>query len=175
MSRLIDDSDPCILSNITNVHIHKKVKVQIGKKTTYVVNFANPIWNPASSPEDAVSSDGFKILGNDSLLYIDDDSNGAIRLYSKEISGVRKYIKTIGTVEYDKGIVTLNDLQITLAANNMLKIHCIPDSNDIVSVRNQLVVIEDADIVTNAIADTVASGKSSGGTNYQFTSKFVKH
>ena len=56
------------------------------------------------------------------------------------------------------------------ANNNKLTFTIKPQSNDVVSVRSQLVIIAEELMAVNAIADTVATGSSSGGTNYIFTS-----
>jgi hypothetical protein len=75
-----------------------------------------------------------------------------------------------GTVDYANGIITINDINITYANNNRLTFTIKPQSNDIVSVRSQLVMVAEDQLAINAIADSVATGSSSGGTNYIFTS-----
>ena len=45
-----------------------------------------------------------------------------------------------------------------------------PQSNDVVSIRNQLVQIRDEDIYVNVVADKVALGDQAGNSNYVFTS-----
>jgi hypothetical protein len=78
--------------------------------------------------------------------------------------------KTLGTVNYTTGKLVINDFVILSATNNQITIYCVPDSNDIVSVRNQIVAINQNSTKLNVIVDTVASGQFTGGTNYVFSS-----
>jgi hypothetical protein len=45
-----------------------------------------------------------------------------------------------------------------------------PQSNDVVSIRNQLVTIPDNNITVSVVLDKVSVGDPGGGTNYIFTS-----
>ena len=67
----------------------------------------------------------------------------------------------------------LNDINITSATNSKVTITIKPSSNDVVSVRSQLALIAEDQIVVNAVVDKVASGGSSGGSNYIFTTSHV--
>lgn len=167
--RTIDDSDPAILGNITTVKIRKDVTVSLGSEQTYIIHFNNPIWNSNGS-EDAVLTSGFKILGNNNTMFIADNGEGILRLFYFQTPGVRAYLQNIGTVDYDAGTVTISDITITTATDNILEVTVVPKSNDIVSVRDQLVSISEEDIVTGAVIDKSVSGEFSGGTNYIFTS-----
>ena len=44
------------------------------------------------------------------------------------------------------------------------------NSNDIVSVRNVLLTINESDITVNTIVDKIATGESSAGVDYQTSS-----
>ena len=78
--------------------------------------------------------------------------------------------KTLGTVNYVTGKLVINDLIIASAPNNLIEIICTPDSNDVVSVRNQIVALNQNSTRVSVIVDTVASGQFAGGTNYIFSS-----
>ena len=45
-----------------------------------------------------------------------------------------------------------------------------PQSNDVVSIRNQLVVIPDEKITVTMVLDKLSIGDPAGGANYVFTS-----
>jgi hypothetical protein len=62
----------------------------------------------------------------------------------------------------------IQSLNITSATDNLLTFTIRPASNDVVSVRNQLAVIEENQIVLRAIEDKVSSGETTAGS-YVFT------
>ena len=78
---------------------------------------------------------------------------------------------TVGTVNYETGLITLNNLSIsgTTLSNGTINISIEPSSYDVVSVRNQLASIANEDIVVSAIADKVASGESTSSADYVHT------
>ena len=169
LSRLIDASEDSILSNISTLTLVRSITPSIGTGTSYVINIENPIYS-AGVAEDSVVSEGFIVDGTAETVYLEDDGVGNIRLFYYASANTKKYVNTNqGTVDYANGIITINDINITYANNNRLTFTIKPQSNDIVSVRSQLVMIAEDQLAINAIADSVATGSSSGGTNYIFT------
>jgi len=169
LSRLIDASEDSILSNISTLTLVRSITPTIGTGTSYVIGIENPISN-AGVAENAVLSDGFIVDGTAETVYLEDDGVGNLRLFYYASANTKRYVNTNqGTVDYTKGIITVNDINITYANNNRLTFTIKPQSNDIVSVRSQLVMIAEEQLTINAIADSVATGSSSGGTNYIFT------
>jgi hypothetical protein len=77
---------------------------------------------------------------------------------------------TAGTVDYDNGVITIDSIYITTAPNNKVSFIIKPLSNDVVSVRNQLVLIDQSTTKVNAIIDSIASGsQAAGSSDYIFT------
>jgi hypothetical protein len=170
LSRLIDTAEDSILSNISTLTLVRSITPSIGTGTSYVIRIENPIYS-AGVPEDAVLSEGFIVDGTAETVYLEDDGVGNLRLFYYASANTKKYVNANqGTVDYTNGIITINDINITYANNNKLTFNIKPQSNDIVSVRSQLVMIAENQMAINAIADSVATGSSSGGTNYIFTS-----
>jgi len=167
---LIDASEESILSNITTLVLKRSFTPTFNTRTSYVITIDNPIYTEGV-PEGAVTSDAFTIEGSSETFYFEDDGVGAIRLYYFVGAGTKRYINAnLGTVNYTTGAITLNDINITSATNNEITITIKPSSNDVVSVRSQLALIAEEQIVVNAVVDKVASGETSGGSNYIFTS-----
>lgn len=170
LSRLIDATDASITSNITNVKMAKVFSPEFNTKAKYNISFNNPIYNSGSA-EEAVKSSPFFITSTDQPVYIDDDGLGHLRLFYYTGTSTKVFInKTLGTVNYKTGKLVINDFVILSAENNQITLFCVPDSNDIVSVRNQIVAINQNKTRLNVIVDTVASGQFTGGTNYVFSS-----
>ena len=90
--------------------------------------------------------------------FFDDDGKGNLRIYSL-VAGVRTYLETqAGTVDYTNGVITINAVQITSVSNvdgsasTQFRLTVLPDSNDIIPVRNQLLEI---DTINTTVVGTV--------------------
>ena len=170
LSRLVDNTDVAITSNITNILMMKVITPDFNAKAKYIITFNNPIRTSGSATE-AIKSSAFYVTSTDQPVYIDDDGVGNLRMFYYTGLNTKVFLnKTLGTVNYTTGKLVINDLVIISAPNNEILIDCVPDSNDIVSVRNQIVAIRQNLNNVNVIVDTVASGQYSGGTNYIFSS-----
>jgi hypothetical protein len=71
----------------------------------------------------------------------------------------------IGTIDLDKGILTVESLQAD--DDVTVYIDVIPSSNDIAPKRNQLLTIDMSRLNITADVDTIASGGSSRAVDYQ--------
>lgn len=176
LSALIDQTEDSIVSNITTIKLHREVNVAYGLNTTYEINLGNPIYY-SSVPEQSVSSHGFMIPGYDQMMYLEDSPSptghtGIFKMYYIE-NDVKTYVREFGEINYDTGYMKLNELTITgidTQESPTFDLIVKPQSNDVVSIRNQLVQIRDEDIYVNVIADKVALGDQAGNSNYVFTS-----
>jgi uncharacterized protein YqfB (UPF0267 family) len=171
LGRIIDAAEPSILSNITSITLRRDVIPAFNRSSRYVVRLDNPIFRELNS-EDHVLSTGFNILGRTEEFYLSDDGNGNMRLfYYAGSKTLRVYLdNTAGTVDYDNGVITINSIYITAAPNNKVSFIIIPLSNDVVSVRNQLVLIDRSITKVNAIIDSIVSGsQAAGSSEYIFT------
>ena len=181
---LIDDTDSSILSNITTVKMYKEITPTLNSGLKYTLNFNNAFFNPHSghnaSAGGIVSSSGFKINDDSSTNehFLDDDGAGNIRVYY--LSGTTRIYtdSTYGTVDYTTGEIILTSAHLTSisnvdgAASTVVRIFTIPNSNDIVPVRNQILEIDTANSSVNGSVDTIESGSSQAGTTYTTTSSY---
>ena len=81
---------------------------------------------------------------------------------------------TAGTITYSTGVININSLTYSSTSNTDASIDftITPDSNDIVSSRNQLLDITASQISVSGTADTVASGETSAGVGYTTSSSY---
>jgi len=161
LSGLIDDTDSSILSNVTNVAMYKYITPTLNSGLKYTLNFNNAIFNPHSghntSSGGVISSTGFKINDDESTNehFLDDDGAGNIRVYY--LSGTTRIYtsSTYGTVNYTTGQIILTSANITSISNvdgvvsSRIRITTIPNSNDIVPVRNQTLEIDTLNSTVN--------------------------
>ena len=173
---LIDDADASIVSNITTVRVRKSFTPSFNTSTRYDVYFRNAFYNPHTGHNAAMggilSSSGFIIDGNTNEMFLDDDGSGNIRRYYFD-GGVRVYANnTQGTVNYTTGQVTLNSLNITSVSNirgsasTVIEITVVPNSNDIVPVRNTIVEIDIANSTVTVEKDAFIGGGNEAGVGY---------
>ena len=166
LTRLIDETDVAILSNITRVRMYKKITPQLNTETQYVIKFFNKLHNPHSGHGSILSSTGFKISGSTTEQFLDDDGKGNVRRFSVEANQKVYANASVGTIDYSAGTVTLNNLNITSATNTdgTIDLKAIPDSNDILPVRNQLLQIDIGGSSVLSTSDN--SGQGASTTSY---------
>ena len=170
---IIDDADSAISSNITNVTLSHNLSPTLNAATNYTIQLNNKFYNPhsghASDGGGILASTGFKVSGNTTnVQFFDDDGAGNIRRYYV-VSGVRQYQdNTAGTITYSTGEIKINSINITSienvdgAASTIIRLTVIPDSLDIIAVRNQILEIDFTNTTVNGTVDTTAVGESAG-------------
>ncbi len=173
LTNIIDRADVGIVSNITTLRCERHFDAILNVKSKYTINFYNPLFTQGVGAPTNLSSTGFTVAGLANTLYLDDDGGGNIRsYYLEEGSSTRVYVNSgQGQIDYGTGKIVIDQLNITGTTldNNAVEIFVTLNSNDIVSVRNVLLMINEEDITVNTIVDKVATGESSAGVDYQTT------
>ena len=181
---IIDDADPAITSNITNVTLSHNLLPTLNSSTNYTIQLNNAFYNPHSghnsSDGGVLASTGFKVSGDSSnVQFFDDDGAGNIRRYYLT-AGVRQYQdSTAGTITYSTGEIKINSINITSvenvdgAASTVMRLTVIPDSTDIIPVRNQILEIDFVNTTINGTVDTTAVGDTSAGATETTTSSYT--
>ena len=172
--RTIDDADTAILSNITTLKISQFFTPTLASATKYTIAFSNALFDPDAGAKN-VSSTGFTITGNSNgEHFLDDDGAGLIRTYY--FVGTTKTYESasIGTINYSTGEIILSSINIATVSNSdgTITVTVIPNSNDIVPVRNQVLEIDSANLTVTGTADTIASGSSNAGVSYTTTTSY---
>lgn len=171
---IIDKTEKSIVSSITSIKLRREVEPKYNLIANYSIELVNPIyWS--SVPEESVVSTGFYMNGENRVMYLEDlpmaNEMGTFRIYYFDENLNKQYLAdTIGTINYAAGSIEIIGLNITGIASDTFSFIIKPESNDVVSVRNQLVRILDQDITVNVIVDKVSVGDSAGNANYIFTS-----
>ena len=181
---LIDNTDSSILNNITNVTLSKKITPTLNTATGYNVYFNNVLYNPHSEHNKSVggitTSSGFLVSGDTTNeQFFDDDGDGNIRRYYL-VGGVRTYTdETAGTIDYSTGHIKINSLDITSisdvddVSSTTIRITSIPDSKDIVPVRNQILEIDMTNTTVTGEIDTIAVGAAGASSSYTTSTSYT--
>ena len=188
INQLIDRVDDGITSNITKVIIRRDLKALLNQFAQYELCFGNRFnINPAGYN---IKSTGFTISGFTEVAYITDVPNknasggldgsnlGTLSVVSKNNKNEQRVIiKEAGIVDYKKGEVILNTINITSTVNqnNIIEVQAFPESNDVVGLKDLYLNFDVSKSTINTIKDVIASGEDVSGvvfTRDYYTSSY---
>ena len=188
VSTLIDRINNGITSNITKVIIRRDLKALLNQFAQYELCFGNKFnINPAGFN---IKSTGFTINGFNDIAYITDVPNkngvgnldgsnmGTLSVVTKNNKGEQRVIvKDAGVVDYKKGEVILNTINITstVSENNIIEVQAFPESNDVVGLKDLYLNFDVSKSTINTIKDVIASGEDISGvvfTRDYYTSSY---
>ena len=188
MNQLIDRVDNAITSNITKVRIRRDLKALTNQFAQYELCFGNRFH--VNSAGMNIKSTGFTVSGSSKTVYFTDipnkDANGdldgsnmgTLTVISVNEKNEKKVIvKDIGTVDYKKGEILINTVNITstVADNNLIEIQAFPDSNDVVGLKDLYLSFNVSNSTINMVKDVIASGEDVSGvvfTRDYYTSSY---
>jgi len=179
LCQTIDNVDNAITSNITRVIIRRNLKALINQSAQYELCYGNSFYY---KPEGFnIKSTGFTLAGRSGTFYFTDvpgtGGKGVISVVKESTDGGNYVIeiKSAGTVDYTKGEITLNTLNITSTtkANNIIEIQAYPQSNDVIGLKDLYLSLSVEDSTINMIRDTITSGEQISGVGYKTTSSYL--
>jgi len=194
--QLIDRVEDSITSNITKVRIRRDMKVLKNQFAQYELCFGNRFHvNPNGLN---IKSTGFKIAGESSVVYLTDapvigteidrtDSadqatqvfldrpqtldieTGILSIVKLDSDGNRVVVaKEAGTVDYKKGEIILNTVNITETSrpNDIIEIQAFPESNDVVGLKDLYLSFDIPNSGINMVKDVISSGEDISGVSF---------
>ena len=167
-TRVIDDSDPSVLSSLTDILMERRFAPSTTTKATYNIPFNQKLFHPHAGHAYAISSSKFTFNNLDS--YLDDDGNGNVRIYYLNAAGERIVsVANAGTVNYTTGLVKLDAFLPTAYTGSSMSIYAEPNDKDITAVRNQILLIANAKVtvlndVTSQVDAKTVTATTSGVT-----------
>ena len=183
VTRLVDDANVSVLSNTTNVTLGKFFTPTTTASASYYIYFNNALYNPHSGHNSAdggiLASTGFFISGDTTNEhFFDDNGEGIVRLYYLQ-SGARVYVDTTaGTINYATGEVFIESIFITTISDvdgvtsTQVRLTVIPNSKDIVPVRNQILKLDLTNSTVTGQVDTVAVGDGTSAATYTTSTSY---
>ena len=173
---LIDNTDKSILNSTATVTMSKLFTPQLDLEASYSINFNNSIYNPHPNHNinqgGVVSTTGFFLKSNTTYTigdpisreyFLDDDGAGNLRLFY--LDGLDRIYNPVraGRVNYTGGIVSIEPMVIESISNidgsssTQIRMTAIPNSFDIVPVRNQILELDLVNTTITASVDAIAS------------------
>jgi hypothetical protein len=177
VNSLIDNTNRAITSNITKVKMRRDLQPAFNTFATYEICFGNKFHQKTNNY--SIKSSGFKTNEFAETLYITDFpislSSGRIILF-KLIDNNPVIVKNnAGTVDYTKGEIILDIINITSTSleTGVIQIEAVPESNDIIALKDIYLQIDISNTVVNTIEDVIESGENTSATQYTSTSSYL--
>lgn len=158
LSRAIDNtgSDYGIQNNSTRILLSATIVPQYNVETSYYLNINNAIYKP-NMASGCVTSTGFVCSKYpDKICYIDDDPVlNILRLYYLDGNNQKVILEKIGTINYTNGTISISNINIKSIYGTEWKFIFNPNSNDVITRHNQFAVINNEDLVVNAVEGNI--------------------
>ncbi len=174
--RAIDNTDTAITSNITRVKMRRNLNTLINQFTQYELCFGNQFH--VNDTGFNIKSTGFTVAGESGTVYLTDIPNpdkktGLISVVKNLSNGKIKVIsKSSGTIDYVKGEINIGTINITSTEkpNNIIEVQAIPESNDVIGLRDIFLKLDVSNIEINMLKDVISSGEEISGTVFRRSS-----
>ena len=172
--QIIDNTDQAITSNITKVRIRRDLKVALNQFAQYELCFGNKFHISKSGYN--IKSTGFFVVNETDMVYFTDTPNadgvtGVISVVkpSAQTNGMpRVVIGDAGTVNYQTGEILISTINITStqAANGIIEVQAIPESNDVIGLKDLYLSFDIGKSAINMVKDVIASGDDISGVSF---------
>ena len=182
--KIIDDSHDAVTSNITKIQMRRDLRVVLNSFAEYSIGFGNQ-FHISSMNGYNIKSTAFRVSGISEQVYISDvpDTNrstGSIFMFTvPNISSVNPTIikKDIGKIDYIKGIITLNPINITSGkikdGQSIIEISVVPQSNDVIGLQDLYLQLDINNSIFEMVIDSISSGFDPSASNYISSSSYL--
>jgi hypothetical protein len=177
VQKIIDETNSAITSNITKVKIRRNLDTNTDNPTQYELCFGNAFHNRREGYN--IKSSGFRLDGVKDTVYMADvyvsETRGRLFFFTIDANQEPTIVNNnAGTVKYDEGEVLIDTVRIlsTVKSLNVIEVEAIPDSNDVLGLKDLYVQLSLDSSTITPLSDTVASGADTAGTNFITTSSF---
>ena len=175
--KIIDDSSTAVTSNITKIIIRRNLDVDTNNFGQYELCFGNRFHNRREGYN--IKSTGFVVDGIQGTCYFADsyidDKTGRLFAFRLTTSGEPEIvIANAGTVKYDIGEILIDTIRIlsTEKSDNVIQIQGIPESNDIIGLKDLYVQLSIPDSNIGCVEDIISTGADTSGSRFISTSSF---
>ena len=140
--RAIDDSDPAILNNDTEVTLQKEFLPTLGTAGTFILEFNNELVQELPNT-DGVFLDGTSTITSSDFTFgttnncsLRDNGQGVIQIIKQENQVLEIINNNVGSVDYASGKVTINELNVAAFSGSGINITAVPVDVTLVSSKN---------------------------------------
>jgi len=182
--KIIDDSHESVTSNITSVSMRRDVRAALNALAEYSIGFGNQ-FHISSMNGYNIRSSGFKVAGISQTVYLSDVPGtnrltGSLFLFtlsSPTATNPTVVRRNVGTIDYVKGIVTLNPINIQstskiIDGQSVVQIIATPQSNDVIGLQDLYLQLDINNSVFEMVTDSIASGLDPSASSYVVSSSY---
>ena len=182
--KIIDDGHMSVTSNITKIQMRRDLRIVLNTFAEYSIGFGNQ-FHINSMDGYNIKSSKFRIAGIQQDLYLSDipDTNrttGSIFLFnvpSSSSTTATVVSRNVGKIDYVKGVITLNPINITSAkvkdGQSIIEISVVPQSNDIIGLQDLYLQLDINNSNFEMVVDEISSGLDPSASNYIVTSSYT--
>jgi hypothetical protein len=182
--KIIDDSNQAITSNITKIIMRRDGKISTNQLTRYEICFGNQFHIRDLKNGYNIKTSGFNVDGISDTVYFSDIPNsdgklGRIFLFTLKSPTEPIIVRdNIGSIDYEKGEILLNPINITKTSKTVsgvpiIEVSAIPQSNDVIGLQDLYLQLDINNSVLNMVSDEISSGTNISGSNYTVTSSYT--
>lgn len=152
--KTIDESDPSIISNETEIKLVKYLTPTLNTSQRIAVNYGIPINDTIPELGDSHNADDVHAIGSSMFTFdgkqcnLEDNGNGIIRV-TTVLGNSHQKLVDVGTIDYDKGQLDARGFNLTSYNGSYLKIYAMPKFKDITSTKNTILNILEPDVEIN--------------------------
>ncbi len=180
--KIIDDSHTSITSNITKISIRRDLKPRLNQFADYEICYGNS-FNINKMSGYNIKSSGFQVNFATGTVYLSDLPNsdgktGTIFFFRISSLNTPTIVRNnVGTINYERGEIILNPVNITSSSKNVggepiIEISASPKSNDVIGLQDLYVQLSPSSSVLNMVSDEISSGSDISGSSYTVTSSY---
>jgi hypothetical protein len=180
--KIIDDSDAAITSNITKMSMRRDMRVETNRFASYEICFGNAFHINKQTGYN-IKTSAFRISGSSSDVYLSDlpldAEKGTLFIFRLDATQQPVIIRNnVGTIDYTKGELILNPINITstqkkVGFDSIIQVSAISKSNDIIGLQDLYLQLDVNSSKVNMLSDTISSGYDISGVNYVSTSSYL--
>ena len=182
--KIIDDSHESITSNITTVSMRRDARPSLNALAEYSIGFGNRI-NVNSLNGYNIKSSSFTVSGISGDVYLSDvpDTNrtsGSIYLFTvpnPESTNATIVRRNVGRIDYVKGVITLNPINISSTQKEkdgqpIIQISATPQSNDVIGLQDLFLQLDINSSNFEMVLDQISTGIDPSASNYIVSSSY---
>jgi len=180
---VVDNSNDSITSNITKIEIRRNLKPSLNQNAEYELCFGNSFYIKNNNGYN-IKSSGFNVSGIAETVYLSDVPNeegtiGNLFLFTLASRNNPRIVSTnVGTVDYDKGEILINSININNTSKEVqnipiIEISACPQSNDVIGLQDLYLQLDVNNSTVDMITDTIGSGENTSGNLHTSTSSYM--
>ena len=183
--KTIDESHESVTSNITTIQMRRDLRVVLNTFAEYQIGFGNE-FHIKSMDGYNIKTSSFRVSDITQDVYLSDIPNtnretGSLFLFTvPSVNSTTSTVvrRNVGNIDYKKGILTLNPINIISTGKvkdgqSIIEISTIPKSNDVIGLQDLYLQLDINNSLFEMVVDEISSGLDPSASNYIVTSSYA--